>query len=60
MEDPLPENIDGSVRVSHAVEHQINWSHVAAAVVVLIVAWRFGPALSRSSSSSSPGEEPAV
>ena len=57
MEDPLPENIDGEKQVVHTVSHQINWSHVAAAVVVLIVAWRFGPALS---SSSSRDEEPAV
>jgi hypothetical protein len=57
MEDPLPENIDGEKQVVHTVSHQINWSHLAAAVVVLIVAWRFGPALARS---SSPDEDPAV
>lgn len=29
MDDPLPENIDGSKRVSHEVQHTINWGHVA-------------------------------
>ena len=57
MKDPAPSNISGQKQVVHSVEHQINWSHVAAAVVVLVVAWRFGPALARS---SSPDEDPAV
>jgi len=43
MADPAPENIDGSKNVSHIFEHQmqhrVNWSHVALAVVALIVAY---------------------
>lgn len=37
MDDPLPENIDGTKRVVHSVEHSINWGYVAAAVTVLVV-----------------------
>jgi hypothetical protein len=43
MADPAPENIDGSKNVSHIFEHQmqhrVNWSHVALAVVALIVVY---------------------
>jgi len=43
MEDPAPENIDGSKNVSHIfehrVQHRVNWSHVALAVVALIVVY---------------------
>jgi len=35
MDDPQPENIQGSKQVVHKVEHQINWGHVALAVGVL-------------------------
>lgn len=35
MNDPLPENIAGEKRVTHSVEHSINWGHVALGVAVL-------------------------
>jgi len=38
MNDPLPENIEGSKRVAHSVEHRINWGYVCMAVAGLIVA----------------------
>ena len=50
MEDPLPENIDGTKRVVHSVEHSVNWGHVAVAIVALALLVKIGPALSRSSS----------
>jgi hypothetical protein len=41
MADPAPENIDGRKIVSHSFEHQmvhqVNWSHVALAVLGLVV-----------------------
>lgn len=43
MADPAPENIDGQKVVSHTFDHQmihqVNWSHVALAVVALIVVY---------------------
>ena len=57
MNDPTPENITGEKRVVHSVEHSIDWGHVAAAIAVLVVVVKIGPALSRSSSRD---EEPAV
>ena len=46
MEDPLPENIDGSKRVVHTVNHNVNWSHVALAIVALVVLAKIGPVVS--------------
>ena len=37
MQDPLPENIDGSKQVSHSVNHHINWGHVALGLGLLAV-----------------------
>ena len=37
MEDPLPENIEGSKRVTHSVNHHINWGYVAVGVGLLVV-----------------------
>lgn len=34
MRDPKPANISGSKQ--HVFKHQINWSHVALAVVLLV------------------------
>jgi hypothetical protein len=45
MEDPLPENIEGSKRVVHSIEHSVNWSHVAVALVVLYLLVAVGPSL---------------
>ena len=39
MQDPIPENIDGSKQVIHKVEHQRKWGHVALALGVLGVAY---------------------
>jgi hypothetical protein len=43
MADPSPENIEGQKVVSHSFDHQmvhqVNWSHVALAVVALIVVY---------------------
>lgn len=38
--NPPRENITGEKRVTHSVEHRINWGYVAASVVALIVLWR--------------------
>ena len=54
MEDPLPENIDGTKRVVHSVEHSVNWGHVALAVAGLALIVAVAPALSRSSSEEEP------
>ena len=51
MEDPLPENIEGSKRVVHTVEHQVNWGYVAVAIVALVLLVKIGPALSSRSGS---------
>ena len=40
MNDPAPANISGEKRVTHSVEHRINWGYVAASVVALIALWR--------------------
>lgn len=45
MEDPLPENIEGEKRVVHSIEHSVNWSHVAIALVVLYLLVAVGPSL---------------
>ena len=58
MEDPLPENIDGTKRVVHSVEHSVNWGHVALAVAGLALIVTIAPALSRSSSRDE--EEPEL
>jgi hypothetical protein len=46
MEDPLPENIDGSKRVTHSVNHQINWGYAMAGLAVIVVVAIYGPSLS--------------
>jgi len=40
VNDPAPSNITGEKRVTHSVEHRINWGYVAASVAALIVLWR--------------------
>jgi len=46
---PAPENVEGrlvrSHSFEHAVHHQINWSHVLIAVVLLTIIVRFGPGI---------------
>lgn len=37
--EPKPENIEGTKRVVHKVEHGIEWHYVIAAVAVVAVAW---------------------
>jgi hypothetical protein len=39
MQDPPPENITGSKQ--HVFEHTVNWSHLAIAVAVIYVTWKF-------------------
>lgn len=47
---PSQENIDGKLvethEFAHSVEHQINWSHVLAALVLLVAIYKLGPAIS--------------
>lgn len=58
MEDPLPENITGSKEVQHAVNHEINWGHVALGVAVIVLAMKFGPPVLRATGvARSDGEE---
>jgi hypothetical protein len=59
MEDPLPENIEGSKRVTHTVEHRINWGYVAVAFVGLVLLVKVGPVLASRSSEESD-EEPSL
>lgn len=57
MQDPLPENIEGTKRHVHSFEHSIEWGHVAAAAAVIVVVLAFGPPLARSATSEpEPGE----
>jgi Zn-dependent membrane protease YugP len=48
---PAPENVDGQLvethEFSHAVEHQVNWSHFLLAGVVLVAVVKFSPAVAR-------------
>ena len=39
MEDPIPENIDGSKVVTHSYEHRIDWGYVGLGVGLLAVAY---------------------
>lgn len=58
MNDPAPENITGEKR--HIFKHQINWSHVAIAAVLLVVAWRVLPSsypVTGSGKQDDPSEE---
>ncbi|MFW5918426.1 MAG: hypothetical protein ACOCR0_02980 [Haloferacaceae archaeon] len=57
MEDPLPENIDGEKRVVHSIEHSVNWSHVAIALVVLYLLVAVGPSLLDGAGSASCDDE---
>lgn len=47
MEDPLPENIQGSkqVKYTHQMNHHIQWGYVALGVAVIVLALSFGPPL---------------
>lgn len=38
MQDPLPENIDGSKRTVHRVEHHVNWGYVIGGLAVFALA----------------------
>ena len=46
---PAPENVEGqkveSHEFSHAVEHQVNWSHVLLAFVLIYAIAKLGPAV---------------
>jgi hypothetical protein len=48
---PAPENVDGRLvethEFSHAVEHQVNWSHFLLAAVVLVAIFKLAPAAAR-------------
>ena len=37
--EPQPENIEGTKRVVHKVEHGIEWHYVVAGLAVIAVAW---------------------
>lgn len=52
MKDPKPENIAGSKRVVHKVEHRIQWGYVAAGIGALALAF----VLYRAFSGASGGE----
>lgn len=39
MQDPLPENIEGSKRTVHRVEHQIHWGYVFGGLGLLVLAF---------------------
>lgn len=51
---PQPENIDGRVveshEFAHSVEHQVNWSHVLLAIVLVIAIFKLGPTVSKAAS----------
>jgi len=53
---PAPENVEGRLVESHefvhSVEHQVNWSHVLLAMVVLVAIFKLGPAVTNVSSGS--------
>ena len=57
MEDPLPENIDGSKRVVHSVNHHINWGYVAVWIGAIVVAVEVASVFE---SSGGDGEEESV
>jgi len=46
---PKPENVSGELieshEFSHAVEHQVNWSHVLLAIVFVYAIAKLGPAV---------------
>ena len=46
---PDPENVSGKLveshEFSHAVEHQVNWSHVLLAIVLVYAIGKLGPAV---------------
>ena len=57
--EPKPSNVTGEVVHRHAFEHRINWSHIALAGALIVVA---GLVYSRTGSSGGtdstiPGEE---
>jgi len=39
MQDPKPENIEGTKRVAHTVEHRVDWGHVALGIGLLALVW---------------------
>lgn len=39
MQDPKPENIEGSKRITHTVEHKVDWGHVALGLGLLALVW---------------------
>ena len=39
MRDPKPENITGEKTQQHVFKHQINWSHAAIAVAILVLSY---------------------
>lgn len=43
MKDPLPENIEGAKRVTHSVNHQINWGYALVGLAVILVVLAYGP-----------------
>lgn len=56
MRDPQPENIAGAKTQKHVIKHQINWSHVAVAVVALVVIWKVAPVFASDDEEKDQGE----
>lgn len=58
---PAPENVDGRVvethEFAHSVEHQVNWSHVLLAFVLVLAIFKLGPAVANVASGSSDRED---
>lgn len=39
MDDPIPENIEGSKEVVHSYEHRIDWGYVALGAGLIAIAY---------------------
>lgn len=53
MQDPPAENITGSKRVAHTVEHRVDWGHVALGVGLLLLTYVLHRAFLKSSDDES-------
>lgn len=59
MQDPPAENITGSKRVAHTVEHRVDWGHLALGIGLLALSYilyrRFSGSASDESDQNVPG-----
>ena len=57
MQDPPAENIRGAKKVTHTVEHRVDWGHVALGIGLLLLAYTLRRMFEKSPDDDGKGEK---